>query len=389
MPATLKPRDRALLIGAGLVLAVLTALGLLTNPAKESFPSYSSYSAEEGGTKAAVLLLGEMGYPATRWERPFADLAEQPANTLLILADPHVPPSKLGLQEEKDAIAAFLARGGRVLATGPGAAAFLPGAIVPPTPSAPNNEERFKLPAVLPSRLTVRAPQIELERQEVWISRDDKETIHYADEDDNAAVVSYPVGKGEAIWWADTWPMTNAGLARASNMRLLLNCAGDSGTPILWDEHLRGERQSLQQYLNRTPAVWLGAQFLLVFLATLVTFSRRHGPVEALRPDSSRLSPLEFVETLGDLYRRKKAAPEALEIAWNRFRFLLARRLGLPGESKAETLAAAVEARWSWQDGAFLDMLRQCERAVNVHDISEKDALRLIAEMHVCRERWL
>ena len=307
MPAALKSRDRAFLILVGLLLAAMTALGMLSGDAREAFPRFSSYSADPNGAKAAYLLLAEMGHATSRWERGFAELEDEPENTLLIIADPFEPESKIALQEEKDALSTFLKRGGRILATGDEAATMLPGAVA--QKSAKINEKPTLFSAVLPTRLTWRAPAIELERPQKWTSRDGNETNHYADAHGAPAVVSYAVGKGEAIWWADSYPLSNEGLPRASNMRLLLNCAGDSTTRVLWDEHLHGERPSLAHYVQRTPILWLLAQFLLIFAATLFTFSRRHGPVEPLRPGASRLSPLEFVETLGDLYRRKGAAP--------------------------------------------------------------------------------
>ena len=44
---------------------------------------------------------------------------------------------------------------------------------------------------------------------------------------------------------------------------------------------------------------------------------------------SSRLSPLEFVQTLGKLYRRANAVHSALEIPYARFRMLATRQLGI------------------------------------------------------------
>jgi hypothetical protein len=268
-----------------------------------------------------------------------------------------------------------------VLATGQGAAELLSQTVV-----TGKSLPETRIPSVLPSRLTLNAPSIAMNSELSWKSKLEDDVVHYAAHS-GPSVVSYEVGKGRVIWWADSFPLTNQGLPLRANMRLLLNCVGDKPTRILWDEHLHGERKGLIAVLDRTPAKWLVAQFLLVFAATLLTFSRRHGPLVALRPGATRLSPLEFVETLGDLYRRKGAAPEALETAWQRCRFQLGRRLGLGPTPSADALAAAAAERWSWRDPSFLDMLRQCERAERLHQVSEKDALRLIGEMHMCKER--
>jgi hypothetical protein len=388
MPATLQPNDRKLLIVTSVVLVViLLGAALFRGPQQErDYPTASSFSSEKDGARAAYLLLGELGYAEDYWEQPFSELPESASETLLIIASPELPKvqrnvSKLGLQEDRDALAAFMARGGRVLAAGKDASELLSAAV-----TTAERHSVARVSAVLPSRLTLDAPAIEMDSEVHWQSKNAEEAVQYADKT-GPLVVSYAVGKGQAIWWADSLPLTNEGLPRRSNMRLLLNCVGGNRTRILWDEHLHGEHKGLVAVLDRTPAKWLMAQFLLVFAATLLTFSRRHGPLVALRPGATRLSPLEFVETLGDLYRRKGAAPEALETAWLRFRFELGRRLGLGPTPAIDAMAAAAAERWSWRDPSFLDMLRQCERAEHLHQISEKDALRLIGEMHVCRER--
>ena len=65
------------------------------------------------------------------------------------------------------------------------------------------------------------------------------------------------------------------------------------------------------------------------FSPFVATFSRRHGPISTpIQP--SRLSPLEFVETLGDLYLSAHAGSAAVRIADQRLRFQLSRQLGLP-----------------------------------------------------------
>jgi hypothetical protein len=379
MPAA----DRKLLIAAGLLLVLMTlAAAYFRGPEQDrGYPPASSFSSEKDGARAAWLLLAELGYSVDYWEQPFSELPEAASDVLLIVASPHLPDSRMGLQEDRDALAAFLTRGGNVLATGQGAAELLSQTVV-----TGKSLPETRIPSVLPSRLTLNAPSIAMNSELSWKSKLEDDVVHYAAHS-GPSVVSYEVGKGRVIWWADSFPLTNQGLPLRANMRLLLNCVGDKPTRILWDEHLHGERKGLIAVLDRTPAKWLVAQFLLVFAATLLTFSRRHGPLVALRPGATRLSPLEFVETLGDLYRRKGAAPEALETAWQRFRFQLGRRLGLGPTPSADALAAAAAERWSWRDPSFLDMLRQCERAERLHQVSEKDALRLIGEMHMCKER--
>jgi hypothetical protein len=110
------------------------------------------------------------------------------------------------------------------------------------------------------------------------------------------------MGAGEILWWAAATPLTNAGMTRADNLRLFLNTvsASNAGQPvsIYWDEYFHGQRGSLWSYVEKTPIVWGGLQLTILVLGLLFTFSRRSGPM-VMPAVVSRLSPLEFVETIG------------------------------------------------------------------------------------------
>jgi hypothetical protein len=211
--------------------------------------------------------------------------------------------------------------------------------------------EAEKFHAQLPGPITRQAPEIELEAFARWGRAQPHHLAYYGDED-GGAVVSYRLGEGQVIWWADATPLTNYGLTEASNLMLLLNSVGGSQrTQVLWDEYFHGQRSGFFSYLRRTPVPWALVQCALLAAAVLVTFGRRSGPVRALAVSGSRLSPLEFVETLGDLYRRKRAAPAALEIAYHRFRFLLSRRLGLASTATPQEIRDLHDYTRRWRLG--------------------------------------
>lgn len=384
MRIPLEPGDRKLLMVAGLLLAFFTAGGLLLSPpgAGPSWGYPSTYSTASDGAKATYLLLGELGYEVERWERPPADLPEQPEHTLLILAEPFIPASA----EEKSQIRNFISKGGWVLATGKSGAMLLPESGLPEAQHRAPGAEEF--PAQLPSLITREAPQIELERSVRWATRQPHHLAHYGD-GESGSVVSYRDGKGQAIWWSGPGPLTNYGLTRASNLMFFLNCVGSrERSRILWDEYFHGQRPGLLAYLGRTPAPWLMLQLFVAFAAVVFTYSRRSGPVQALATSGARLSPLEFVETLGDLYQRKHAAAGALETAYHRFRFLLLRRLGLPSSATSEDICRAARDRLGWQEQDFFKFLTRCARATKGIELSEGETLRLVQELHDYVERW-
>jgi hypothetical protein len=201
-------------------------------------------------------------------------------------------------------------------------------------------------------------------------------------------VVAYNLGKGRIIWWADSEPLTNFGLTESSNLMLFLNSIGEPvDKRVLWDEYFHGQRQGLWAYLGRTPVPWSMVQLGLVLLAALVTFGRRNGPVRLLRRES-RLSPLEFVETLGDLYQRKGGAAEALGIAYQRFRFVLLRRLGLAPAATPHDIQRGVREQLGWSVPGFAETLQRCELGVKDRKLTGGRSLLLIQELHDYARRF-
>jgi hypothetical protein len=121
-------------------------------------------------------------------------------------------------------------------------------------------------------------------------------------------------------------------------------------------------------------------QLGVLALALLLTFARRSGPV---RPPqvAARLSPLEFVETLGDLYHRGHAGAAAASISVQHFRALLTRRLGLPAGAPIAQLHQAARDRLGWTEPGFYEALQAAERATRQSDIGDEDALRVVQSL--------
>jgi hypothetical protein len=195
-------------------------------------------------------------------------------------------------------------------------------------------------------------------------------------------LVTWRVGAGQVIWWAAPTPLSNGGIRESDNLGLLLNCLGPpAGTRVFWDEYYHGVRASLWSFFERTPIPWILAQFGLVFLALLFTFSRRQGPAR-MPATVSRLSPLEFVETLGDLYHTAHAGPAAVTIAYERLHFLLTRQLALPANASLPELCHSAAQRNGWEEPPLFDTLSRAERARRGLALDDKTALQLVREIH-------
>jgi len=372
MPLKLDPRDRKLMLAALAVFVLLIATtAILGGEGGEKLDVPSTYSTSSGGAKAAYLLLLKAGYATIRWEKPLDQLPQAQGKTLII-ADPNEAPTS----EERTRLNDFISQGGRVVATGMFAGTFLPENHSFPDPLG--GMEWKKASAVSPSSITRAAPEIVLAPESQWSSYSAAYTL-YRDGDHNV-VVKYPYGRGEVIWWASATPLTNAGLKEHGNLEFMLACLGDLKGQILWDEYIHGYRETLALSIAHSPVKWIVLQLVLLGLAVIATFSRRSGPTCKPATDV-RLSPLEFVQTLGGLYERAGTASVAVDICYQRFRYWLTRRLGLGSNVPINDLEAAVRDRFALNDDHFAAILRRCESAKSDPYLHGPEALHLVQEL--------
>ncbi len=377
MPALLDSRDLRLLIGAGAVMLVLLGLTYAFSPvpAQQSMGFPSSYSADWVGAKGAFLLLENLGYRVERWEQSPENLPIDAPGAVLVLAEPLQGPT----MTERIAVQRFVVGGGRVLATGASGAKMVPDAEAREVESFDPEAQTYS--ALVPSPYTREAGEITMVAPDEWTSSSHTWLALYG-KDDKIAALSYKVGKGEVIWWASATPLTNGAIRDKSNLAFFLDSIGTpSQSRVLWDEYYHGARGSLGQYIAGTPLPWAGLQCLIAFIAIMFTFSRRAGPIRAPATES-RLSPLEFVETLGDLYNSARAAPAAVAVAYRRFRYALSRKLALPTQAKLPDVSRAASARFGWQQASLLDTLARSERAMRNINLDDREALDLVRQLH-------
>jgi hypothetical protein len=372
--------DRKLLWGAGgAMILMLAATAAFAPPEAEQGEAVpSSYSSASGGALAAYLLLADLRYPVQRWEEPPGELPEPGRGDLLILAEPSQMPAK----GESEALRRFLRSGGRILFCGASIKSFFPAA-----GSSSTNESGWKgFSPNFPSGISRGADRIAMRPQAYWPEISSSQLALYSN-NGHSVVVSWRFGEGQVLWWAGATPLTNAGIREAGNLRLFLNSVtSSSGDPmsIYWDEYFHGERGALWGYVAGTPVPWGIAQIGLITLAVLFTFSRRSGPIAA--PAAvSRLSPLEFVETMGGLYQRAGAASIAVEVSYRRVRLELSRRLGLPAAVSDPELAQAAADRLGFSKTDFAGSLERAAGALLDPKLSWRRGLRAIQDL----ERWL
>ena len=386
MPSTLDPGDRKILLSAGaILLALVVGTFVLAPPANDEDGQGvpSTYSTANNGAQAAYVLLRDLGYSSERWEKSPTELPSEsesnPEGRVLILAEPSNFPEK----QEREALLRFVRSGGWIIYTGGFPFLFFESGAITPAPLGKSGLAAESFPALAPSPFTRDAPKITMFASNRWVASDGSQFPLYGDSDE-PVVVTWRLEKGRIVWWAGPTPLTNAGISKPGNLGFFLDCieavrpgASPEQTEVLWDEYFHGYRGSLWDYFQETPVPWAILQLAIVGLLVFLTFGRRSGPVYAPAV-ISRLSPLEFVDTLGDLYRRAQAGPAAVRVAYQRFRTQLTRRLALATSTSNMQLDAAVRERLDWKQPGLFDTLQRADKAAHSSELASSDALSIV-----------
>jgi len=351
--------DSRILIGVTAAVAVVVVIGAFFAPAHEDNDlTPGTYNSGSHGAKAAFLLLGELGYKTDRWDRPSKDLSEVDApHTTLILADAY----PFDVLKEKPGIADFLKHGGRVLATGAMSATMLPVSGI-----AGPNRVYTDLCYTTPQGLSpmARAGRISMPVPLRWNS--DSVNLHVDQScGDDAVVVHYSSGEGEVVWWSSPEPLSNRGLKDDAGIKLLLASIGGRGRTILFDEYIHGARTDIWATTAGTPVKALEWQLAAVAALVIFSFGRRSGPLRA-PVQAPRTSPLEFAESMGDLYRKAGAVNVATSCAERRLMQFLEHEGGIPREtlrSTPEVIAEAVSERFRYASAGFTEDLKAAQQA--------------------------
>jgi hypothetical protein len=366
------------LVIGGALLVVMVGATVAFSPPGEQFnsPIPSSYSAQSAGAEAAYLMLAQLHYPVRRWEDSPVELQNDAGNVLLILAEPVQPPS----EKERKALVSFVEDGGHVLFTGELVNMFFTDANVSRIP--PDPDWKTFSPSI-PSRLANAAQHVTMQPLASWGKLSESQLALYGDLE-APGVIRWKIGDGEVLWWAGSTPLTNAGITRDDNLAFFVSSVANwsAGEPyqIYWDEYFHGQRSSLWSYFGKTSIAWGLLQLVFLAVAVLFSFSRRSGPI-FVPAGTSRLWPLEFVDTLGGLYERAGAASSAVSVSYLRLRFLLTRQLGMSANTPDAELGLAAVQRLGWKDSGLADLLGQAARSSRMAKLSPREALEQVQKL--------
>jgi hypothetical protein len=372
---TRSDRKLLLIVGSATLLLVAAVCTIAPAAAKEDTRP-TSYNADGAGAKAAFLTLQGMGRDVQRWERPTNELdGVDAARTTLVLAEPMVDVEQI--KEIAPELKAFMERGGRVLLAG-GDGALLPEGATGPPGMFQNGlcETTPEGPGALAA-----AGQVEISERERWMAEGPQFRVEQRCGRD-AVVVRYPVGgvageQGEAVWWSSATPLSNAGLKTDANLKLLLASVGN-GRTVLFDEYLHTAHGTFDP-TKGLPLVWLVVQAVLVFVLLVLSFSRRKGPLR-MPVVLPRSSPLEFAESMGDLYAKAGATGAATAAAERRLVRMLHREAGVAWATVKHGPQAVGEALQARLGGDWSRLMKHLSdaAAVSETEMSPRSALALV-----------
>ena len=373
-------RERNFVLALASVTALCIIAVALFGPMRDdSDPSPTTYNSGSRGVKAAYLAAGELGYQSQRWDRDPRELSQLDApSTTLVVTDPYLPVRSL--KQVQAEIADFLYRGGRVLATGQSGAQLLPGGDAEPTQRiyqtlCVTNPEG---PGPLAS-----AGKVNLAAHVHWTATGGVFHVEHFCGDD-AVVVRFKHGAGEAIWWSAPTPLTNSNLRDESSLKLALASFGppmDGTKPrtILFDEYLHQQREGIGTTVAGLPWWPLGLQITAIGALLILSFGRRNGPVR-MPVHLPRTSPLEFADSMGRLYQTAKATEAPLAAARAQMLRFLAENCGLSHETLrqspaviAESLSSRIGGDWT----ALADHLAAAGGAEH-NPLTSKLALKIV-----------
>jgi hypothetical protein len=376
---------RMLLWLTGAAVLLILIVSFLIPKHENNDPRPRTDNNGSAGAKAAFLLLPKLGYKVGVWDSPEEELERVDASkTTLVLASVYVDPKQV--QPTAEAVKRFLERGGRVLVTGN--PVLLPNG--KSTAAAANHPDLCYTTAEGQGVLA-QAGQVSMRDEGAWDEHESKlgPALHVEQRcDDDAVVVSYAVGKGEAIWWSSSLPLSYSGLHDDASLRLLLASVGEPGRTVLFDEFAHGREIGLWDSAKGLPIKWLLAQFVLIALLLILSFSRRSGPLR-MPVSVPRTSPVEFATSMGHLYERAGATNAATGTARRRLLRFLQAECGVARvtiDAGPAAIAEALHERFGGDWNGLSTHLADAAEAES-KELAPKSALRLVQALDAEEER--
>jgi hypothetical protein len=413
-----------LLIGVLVILNAVTFVQKEKMPDRESTPNRSTYNTGATGTNAFYSLLSETGHNVIRWPNaPTALSTVGKKPTVFVMIGSLKRDVK---RTDIDALMQWVAAGGRLIvidrdppdrlvrtssdwrlsissppvyelfSTDPADVAAMTQGSLAAKPAQPGLLTHG-ITAIQPSRFAGSISFQRLDEAEIHpyyqdlgeaIDTDSAPVAHFT-VGESPLVVDVPYRAGKILYLADSFILSNSGVAMADNAKLGVNLVRTDGT-IAFDEYHQGYGSGSNRFLEffaGTPFIPILLQAALLVGLVFYSKSRRFArPVPQHEPD--RLSKLEYVSAMAELQQRTRSFDLALENIYGDFRRRVSRQLGLDEATpKADAIARAIAERL----GGDVEVLRftfiRCESIIYGDATNKKEALDLAVGLRELESR--
>lgn len=377
-------RDSWLAIGLFVLLAVITAVGIVQQVQQETtHPPLASFSNQPDGARALQLWLDSLGY---RVDNDVAAAFRIPPDAGLVLMLEPFPGIEAAEWEQIDA---WVEEGGTLLLAGSSFGTNLALrhydfglTFRPVTTTSMVQTPLMASPPLAGEEAPGTATFLNTERNDF--------VTHLAGPEGRPLVVSLPQGNGRLILSATANPFTNAGLEMSNHPQLVLNLISAAGESrdVWFDEWHHGVRASSEaamgpgQWLRQTP---LGRSLLyvaaVVFVALLLQ-GRLFGRPLPLSAETARRAPLEYITAIANLSRRAGHRTAVLQAYHHQLKKELGHRYRLtPTLSDAEFVHQLAQYNPNLNKEKLQRLLARLSRS----SASEGELVQLAAEV----AQWL
>lgn len=342
----MSPVWKAVLGVAAALVAANLALGELDDATQgPRGPASSSFATSPSGVAAYAELLERYGHPVLRLREEIGDARLDPAATVVLLDPPGLTP------DETASISDFVGAGGRVIASGSGAATL--GGDLQLRPTGPRD-------VTDPDDALRSVERVRTAGEGVWVDGAGARILLRSPT--APLLLEERDGSGRTFLLADASPLQNRLLGEADNAALGLELAGDPSRPVVFVESIHGYGEATG--IAAIPARWwwvLGGLALAAVLFALAA-GRRFGPPERLR--RALLPPrAEFADAVATSLAKARPRAEAVATVRRVVRERLARSARVTVDAEDDAFRRAASGLRLDEDGVDAALGRAADDA--------------------------
>jgi hypothetical protein len=349
------------------ILAVFAVVGILVfafsrpEPARHDLWLPSSFNPAPNGHLALYDALQRRHWPVARWREDYRQLPNTRTGNVMIIARPEMGFQRPFHPLEIERLAGWVSRGNRLILLGDYSRQedgrnLLAAVGVRISSEAPSFAQQFYEGLDLEQhrtrilRLTPRSSAAAAGRRQIEITQAEplqglsRQAVSEWVDAPYTHIASIPLGQGDVLLISSTSLIGNTFVLRAANLAAFLEFLqprGQMPSKVWFEEFHHGYRSSFDasEIIGQPGLKLAAAQIGLGLLAFLASQLVRFGVVLPLPRETPR-SSLEFVRSMGGLYRRADLRNEIVRYLYEQTLQAVLRKLNLPPRASHDLIAS-------------------------------------------------